>query len=169
VRDDWLVGAVLDPRQAFLEVQFDAGRPGLVGEHVVQHCAWHADRGLAEALHHIAVDRAEPGAGLRVEIDRFADRAAAHQFGSDADLVEDMHAVGRDLQPAADPGRMRPRLEHLRVHAGALEQNGGDGAGDAGANDESLAGSSGHDLLLWSLWGRNSKTLNLLVSKIYSD
>jgi hypothetical protein len=78
VRDDGLVRTVLDARKPFLEVQLDVRGPGLLDDRLVQHRAAQAQRGLPEALRHVAIDRAEGGAGLRIKVDRFADRATAH-------------------------------------------------------------------------------------------
>jgi hypothetical protein len=56
----------------------------------------------------------------------------------------------RDLQSAADAGRIGPGLEHLRVDAGSLEKDAGDRPGNAGADNDGLAGSFRHGLLLKS-------------------
>ena len=83
-----------------------------------------------------------------MEIERFRDRAAADHLVGEANLGQDMHAVRRDLQAAADPGGVGPGLEQLDVDAGPLEKNAGRRTGDAGADDDGFAGSMGHGLLL---------------------
>jgi len=65
-----------------------------------------------------------------------------------------VHAVRRDLQATADAGGMRPGLEQFGRDADFPEQDRGDGAGNAGADDERLAGSLGHVLLLMSQHGK---------------
>src|SRR5262249_37750752 len=69
MRDDWPVGAILDPRQALVEMHLDRGIPGLVDQHLVQHGAVHVDRGLAEPRLHVPVDRGEPFALVGVEVE----------------------------------------------------------------------------------------------------
>jgi len=165
MRDDGLVRPVLDARESFLEKELDVRGPGLLDDGLVQHGAAHAEGGLAEASRHVAVDRAEAGAGLRVEVDRFADRAATHQVGGEAGICEHMHTVRGDLQSAADTGRMRPGLEDLGFDTDPPEQDGSDGAGNAGADDEGLAESVCHGLLLMSQGSRNSRMLNILAPK----
>jgi hypothetical protein len=58
-----------------------------------------------------------------------------------------MHAVGRDLQTAADAGRAGPRLEHLRIDAGPFQEDSANRTRNAGTNDDGLAGLLGHVLL----------------------
>ena len=62
MRDDGLVGAILDGDQPLLEPQLDILAPGLVDERFVQRGAAHVHRGLAETLPHVLVDGTEPGA-----------------------------------------------------------------------------------------------------------
>src|SRR6478672_11833800 len=82
MRDDRLVGAVLNARKALLEMQPDVVAPGLVHDDLVQRGAAHVHRRLAETRLHVAIDRAEPAPRLRIEIKGFRDRAAAdHRLG----------------------------------------------------------------------------------------
>ncbi len=69
VRDNGLIGAIFDADKPFLEEQLDALAPGLVDNRLVQRGAAHVHGGLAETLQHVAVDRAEPGSALRMEIE----------------------------------------------------------------------------------------------------
>ena len=62
MRDDRLVGAILDGDQPLLEPQLDILAPGFVDEGFVQRGAAHIHRGLAETLPHVLVDGTEPGA-----------------------------------------------------------------------------------------------------------
>ena len=50
MRDDRLVGAILDRDQALFELECDVLAPGLVDQHLVQRGAAHVDGGLAETL-----------------------------------------------------------------------------------------------------------------------
>ncbi len=69
MRDNRLVGAIFDADEPLLEGEFDVLAPGLVHDSFVECRAAHVDRGLTEALLHVVVDRAEPGSGLRVEVE----------------------------------------------------------------------------------------------------
>ena len=62
MRDDRLVGAILDGDQPLLEPQLDVLAPGLVDQRLVQRGAAHVHCGLTETLPHVLVERAEPGA-----------------------------------------------------------------------------------------------------------
>jgi hypothetical protein len=126
--------------------------PGLVDQHLVQRGAADIDRGLAETPRHVAIDRAEPLPALRIEVERFRDRAAADQLVRKADLVHDLHAVRRDLKAAADAFRIGPGLVDRGLDAGAAQQDRRDGAGDAGADDQGLARTIGHGLLPTFPW-----------------
>ena len=74
-----------------------------------------------------------------MEIEGFGDRAAPDHLVGEADLGQHMHAVRRDLQAAADPGGIGPRLEHFRVDAGLLQEDRRHGTGDAAADDQGFA------------------------------
>ncbi len=105
---------------------------------------------MPETLAHVAVERAEQVALLRMEIEGFGDRPAPDHVVGQPNLGQHVHAVRRDLQAAADAGGMRPGLEYLGLDADAPQQDRGDGPGNAGADDERFAGSLGHVLLLMS-------------------
>jgi len=91
---------------------------------------------------------------LRQKFEGFADRARRDHLVGEADLGQHMHAVGGDLQAAADPGRIWPRLEQLDVKTCSLQEDCGDRAGDTGADDEGFAGALRHTLLHVSGWAR---------------
>ena len=152
MRDDRLVGPILDMRQPFVEMQRGVGAPGFVDQRLVEGGAAHVDGRLAETRFHVAVDRAQPAARLRIEIEGFGDRAAADHFVGEAKFGQHMHAVRRDLQAAADPLGVGPGFINLGVDAGLLQENRGDRAGDAGADDQGFAGRLGHALLHASVW-----------------
>jgi hypothetical protein len=80
-----------------------------------------------------------------------------------------MHPVRRNLQSAADAGRVRPCLEQLRLDAGLPEQDRGDRAGNAGTDDEGFAGAFGHVLLLMPQGVKNVRRLIILATKISSN
>jgi hypothetical protein len=141
-----LIGPVFDSDQALFERYFDIFAPGRRQDRLEEHGAAHVHRGLTEALLHIPVDRAEPGPRLREEIEGFGDRAAADHLVGEADLGQHMHAVWRNLQTAADAGRLRPRLEHLCIDTSSFEEDGADRTGNAGADDDGSAGSLCHVL-----------------------
>src|SRR5207248_10051243 len=82
----------------------------------------------------------------RIEVEGVRDRAAADQLAGEADLVQDLHPVRRDLEAAADALGIGPGLVDRGLDAGAAEQDRGDGPGDAGADDQGLAGTVGHCL-----------------------
>jgi len=82
-----------------------------------------------------------------MEIEGFRDRTAPDHVIGQSGLGQHMHAVRRDLQAAADAGRVGPGLEQLGLDAGALQKDTGHRAGNAGADDDGLARSSGHALL----------------------
>ncbi|MHC2638411.1 hypothetical protein ACVJGB_001279 [Bradyrhizobium liaoningense] len=63
-----------------------------------------------------------------------------------------MHAVRRDLKAAADAFRIRPGLVDRGLDAGAAQQDRDDGPGDAGADDQGLAGTVRHGLLATFPW-----------------
>jgi len=151
VGDDGLIGAILDVHQPLFEGEFDVLAPGLSNNFFVERGAGHVHRGLTEALLHVAVDRAQPRAGLRIEIEGFGNRAAADHLVGEADFGQYMHAVRRDLQPAANAGRVGPRFKHPRVDTGSFEKDGGHRTGNAGADDDGFAGWFGHALLLTSV------------------
>jgi hypothetical protein len=167
--DNRLTGSIVDTYQPFLEAELDVLAPGLVQDRFVERGAAHIHGGLTETLLHVSVDGAKPGAGLRIELEGFGHRTAADHLVGKADLGEHMHAVRRDLQAAADTGRVRPRLEQLRVDAGPLEEDSGDRTGDAGADDQGFAGRVGHVLLPMSLRVKKVQLLVILVAKISSD
>lgn len=146
MRDDGPVGAILDGDEPFLEPQLDILAPGLVDQRFVERSAAHVHRRLAETLPHVLVHRTEPGAGLRMEIEGLRDRSAPDHFVSQSDFGQHMHAVRCDLQAAADAGGMGPRLEHLDVDAGLLQEDRRHRTCDAAADDERF-GSSAHVLL----------------------
>ena len=152
IGDDRLVAAILDLDQALVEIERDAGAPGLVDQHLVQRGAADIDRGLAETPRHVAVDRAEPSAFLRIEVEGLRDRAAADQLVREPDLVHHMHAVRRDLEAAADALGVGPGFVDRGFDAGAAQQDRGNGPGDAGADDQGLAGTMGHGLLRTLPW-----------------
>ena len=81
-----------------------------------------------------------------MEIERFADRSAPHHLLGEANFRQHMHAVRRDLQSAADSAGIRPRLEHLDIDAGLLQEDRRHRTGDAAADDQGL-GSFAHALL----------------------
>jgi len=58
-----------------------------------------------------------------------------------------MHAVRRDLQTAANAGRVGPGFKQPGVDTSSLEEDADHRTGDAGADDDGLAGRFGHALL----------------------
>ena len=61
-------------------------------------------------------------------------------------------SVRRDLEAAANPFGVGPGFVDRGFDAGAAQQDRGNGPGDAGADDQGLAGTMGHDLLLTFPW-----------------
>ena len=169
VRDHALIGAVLDADQPLVKEQLDILAPGLVHDRFVEGGTAHVHCRLTETLLHVLVDAAEPVSGLRIEIECFRDRAAADHFVGEAGRGKHVHAVRRNLQAAADARGIGPSLEHLRLKTGLPQQDGGDGAGNAGADDEGFAGSSRHVLLLMSRWGKKLSLLIILANKILNN
>ena len=153
-RDHALIGADVDADQPLVKEQLDVLAPGLIHDRFVESGPAHVHRRLTEPLFHILVDGGEPVSRLRIEIECFRDRAAADYFIGEAGRGKHVHAVRRNLQAAADARGIGPSLEHLRLETGFPEQDGCDGAGDAGADDEGFAGSCGHALLLMLRWGK---------------
>ena len=135
--DDLAVGAQLDQlRQGLAAVEQRAVDVGAVGHRV----------GVAEALGEAPVERDVDHllAAHAVEHQHALDehRLLLHQ-GADAEGVERVPGVGRDLDAGADLAELLRLLEHHRAEALAGEGEGGGEAADAAAGDQDRAGVAG--------------------------
>ena len=156
------VAAILDGGEPLLEMQLDIAAPGLVDQHFVQRGAAHVDRGLAEARLHVAVERAEQAAGLRIEVEGFATEPRRISSSASPISASTCMPLGAICRPPPIAGGVGPCLVQFGLVAGLFKENRGNRAGNAGADDQGLAGTSRHGLLLGRAWGTKLQSAKYL-------
>src|SRR5262245_46759334 len=91
---------------------------------------------MAVLLGQLELDVAEQLSAGVSESHARGDRSARDERVGQAELCKDVHAVGGNLQRAADrAGAARCRIEERGANAGLVEEEGERGAADPGADD----------------------------------